>query len=236
MACQRLTIQGLHDLIGIAPSTPGYGKLLGPQSKKRLSDLMSNKSAMALTHGDYLNAAIRLDVPIGHIKGSKKVEAPRGPYDKEGRPSCLYERHLFHRNSDPVGKFSSFYPNLSGKTGYGPGGYGSFDDQFNKFMAACALDPEAAFQACSWGAFQVLGENAVPLGYDSAYHMVKSLVTGEAAHLETYVRFIEVNGLQDELRACKPHDPESCIPFVSKYNGKGFRSFNYHVNFAEAIA
>ena len=59
-------------------------------------------------------------------------------------------------------------------------------------------------------------------------------VTGEPAHLESFVRFVEVNGLVDELRAVRAGVPDSAIPFVSKYNGPGFREFNYHVKLTDA--
>jgi len=230
----RLTIKTLHDLIGITPDVPGYGHVFGARSKLALFAKLSNLKAPALTLDDYQRAATRLGIPIGHIKGVTKVEAPRGPYDDEGRPSILYERHKFRNNTEPKGRFNGSHPAISGPA-YGPGGYGSFGGQYDKFAAACALDPEAAFRACSWGAFQVLGENAVSLGYASAADMAFSLTTGVAAHLETFVRFVEANHLADELRECIPGDAKSCQPFVRVYNGPGFEFFKYDSKLAEAI-
>lgn len=232
----RLTIQTLHDDIGITPDVPGYGKVFGPRSKAALFAKLSNRNAPALTPADFQCAADRLGVPVGHIRGVRKVEAPRGPYDDQGRPSILYERHVFARNTEPQGRFNEGHPTLSASKGYGPGGYGPFSAQYDRLAAACALDPEAAFRACSWGAFQVLGENAEAMGYVSAYEMAKTLTTGEAAHLDTFVKYVETNDLLDEFRACRPNDPRSCEPFVERYNGPGFRKFDYHVKLAKAIA
>jgi len=226
----RLDIKTLQSRLGVVADGA-----MGPKSKAALLARLSNPKPAALTETDYVAAAKRLGVPVGHMKGSKKIEAPRGAFDGNGRPALLYERHKFRNNTVPVGRFNTVAPLLSGPA-YGPGGYGPFSAQYDKFADACALDPEAAFRACSWGAFQVLGENAVAIGYSSAWDMAISLVTGEAAHLETYVRFIEANGLQDELRACRPHDPASCVPFVRKYNGEGYKAFDYHIKFADAIA
>jgi len=117
---------------------------------------------------------------------------------------------------------------------YGPGGYGKFSAQYGKLAQAAALDPEAAFRACSWGAFQVLGENAVALGYPSAFAMALSLTESEAAHLDSFVRFVRANKIVDALRGCRPGDPASCIPFVKVYNGAGFRAFSYHEKLANA--
>lgn len=198
---------------------------------------ITNTNAKALTAEDFARAADELGhgVTPAHMRASKKVEAPRGAFDDRGRPSILYERHVMSRNTSPKGRFNASHPSLSAIKGYGPGGYGSFSSQYDKLRQAYALDPEAAFEACSWGAFQVLGENAQSLGYESARHMAQMLATSEAAHLDSYVRFIKANGIADELGRCRPNDPDSCIPFVSVYNGDGFRRFNYHTAFASAL-
>jgi hypothetical protein len=198
---------------------------------------ITNLSAPAITSEDYEAAAALLGngVTPMHMRASKAVEAPRGAFDDHGRPSILFERHVFARNTTPKGRFNAAHPELSAVRGYGRGGYGAFSAQYAKLERAYALDPEAAFEACSWGAFQVLGENAAALGYGSARAMAVELAKSEAAHLDSYVRFIRVNGLAEELGRCRAGDPDSCVPFVEAYNGTGFRTFGYHVKFAEAL-
>lgn len=230
----RTTIKDLHDCIGITPDVPGYGKVFGPKSKAALVLALTNTKAPAITDNDIVAVASLLNADPRIIRAVRKVEAPRGPFDDKGRVSILYERHVFARNSSPVGKFNKSNPLLSASSGYGAGGYGSFSSQYDKLAAACALDPHAALSACSWGAFQVLGENWKGCGYDSLTHMVFSMVASEFAHLDSFVRFVQMKRLEDELRACRPGDPESCIPFVSGYNGTGFRKFGYHIKLANA--
>ncbi len=199
---------------------------------------ITNLRAAAITEADYHIAAEKLGhgvTPL-HMKASKKVEAPRGSFDDNGRPSILYERHVFSRNTNPKGRFNAGHPELSALRGYGRGGYGAFGAQYGKLARAYELDPEAAFEACSWGAFQVLGENATALGYESARAMAVALAQSEAAHLDSYVRFIRVNGLADELGRCRAGDADSCVPFVEAYNGSGYRNFSYHIKFAGALA
>lgn len=231
---ERLTLRALHDDIGIAPNTPGYGKIFGARSMVALNNKLSNRNAPAIGPDDFAAAAARLGVPVGHIRGVRKVEAPRGAYDDVGRPSILYERHVFSRNTEPPGRFDKTDPLISGGP-YGRGGYGAYSVQYDKLFDACGLDPEAAFRACSWGAFQVLGENAVKLGYADAYGMAKTLTTSEAAHLDSFVRYVEAFGLVKAFRACRPGDPASCVPFVSGYNGPGYKQFDYHTKLAAAI-
>jgi hypothetical protein len=220
-----------------APAVSTQSNSLDVLSWSSMLPLLTNPHAVALTDSDYQRAALELGngVTMKHMKASKKIEAPRGAFDDNGRPSILYERHVFSRNTHPKGRFNASHPELSALKGYGPGGYGSFGAQYNKLEQAYALEPEAAFEACSWGAFQVLGENAVALGYSSARGMAVELAKSEAAHLDSYVKFVKVNGLADDLGRCRAGDPDSCIPFVEGYNGHGFRQFNYHVKFAEAL-
>lgn len=225
--------RALADALGLPPD-PAAPTDVKPWP--HMLERLTNLKAPALTAADFEAAAANLGhgVTAKHIRASRIVEAPRGPFDDQGRPSILFERHVFSRNTVPKARFDRSHPDISGPA-YGPGGYGSFASQWLKLQKAYALDPEAAFEACSWGAFQVLGENAVALGYPSARAMALELATSEAAHLESFVRFIRHHGLADELARCRAGNPDSCIPFVERYNGIGFRKFAYHIKYAEAL-
>lgn len=205
-----------------------------PRDGDTLVKCITNTRAPALTDDDFKRVAAELNVTVGIIRAVRRVEAPRGAFDDQGRVTILYERHVFARNTQPKGKFNGAAPDLSGSSGYGAGGYGSFPSQYDRLRRAYGLDPVAALKGCSWGAFQVLGENAESMGYASVWDMVKALAVSEAAHLDSFARFVRVNGLGEELRACRPGDAESCIPFVRAYNGPGFRAFKYHEKLAQA--
>lgn len=230
----RTTVKDLHDAIGISPDIPGYGVVFGQRSKVAMKAALTNKTAPKITDADISRVAKDLGVNEWVIRAVRKVEAPRGAFDKDGLISMLYERHVFAANTEPKGRYNAAYPNLSAKTGYGPGGYGSFASQFDKLAQACALDPHAALSACSWGAFQVLGSNWQGMKYGSLIEIVFSLMASEAAHLDSFARFVRMNGLEDELRACRKGDPESCVPFVRRYNGPGYAVHSYHERLAEA--
>jgi hypothetical protein len=233
--------QGIAEMIGLlnlpeVPHSPPADGIDGLSWGEMLARL-TNKDAPALTDADYEKAAFDLGhgVTPKHMRASKAVEAPRGAFDDQGRPTILFERHVFSRNTTPKGRFNASHADLSAVNGYGPGGYGAFSAQYGKLGRAYALDPEAAFEACSWGAFQVLGENATSLGYPSARAMALELAKSEAAHLDSYVRFVRENGLAAALGRCRAGRPDTCIDFVSGYNGSGFRRFGYHIKFAEAL-
>ena len=225
----RLTVEGLQTRLGVVAD----GKF-GPASRRALAAVLTNTNAPPLTPGDMGALADRWRVAPGIIRAIRTVEAPRGAFDATGKPTHLYERHVANRNTDPPGRFARSHPDLFNASGYGRGGYGAYSAQFDKLADACFLDPEAAFEGCSWGAFQVLGENAVALGYASAFDFALELAKGEAQHLESFARYVEFNGLVDELRQVVPGNANSAIPFVSRYNGPGFRQFDYHTKLARA--
>lgn len=224
----RLDVAGLRDRLGL----PVAGAF-DDDAKAALMARLANTNAPALTDADFALAAKELGVGVNIIKAVRKVEAPRGPFDDKGRPSILYEKHVFSRNTKPAHAYDGAHPKLSARQ-WQPGTYGAFSVQYDKLAEACALDPDAAFKACSWGAFQVLGENAEDLGYASAFDMAAALAKDEAAHLDCFVRFVKRNKLVDALRQCRAGDPASCVPFVKAYNGKGYAANNYHVKLAEA--
>lgn len=224
----RLTVQGLQERLGVKAD-----RVFGPLSKAALAKVLTNLSAPALTDADFDRLARQLGVGANIVRAVRKVEAPRGAFDVTGKPTHLYERHVASRNTDPKGRFDRSHPDLFGAP-YGRGGYGSYSGQFDRLAGACFVDPEAAFRACSWGAFQVLGENAVALGYASAFDMAIELTRSEAAHLDSFARYVITNKLVDKLRMIRPGDADSAIPFVSVYNGPGFRQFDYHIKLAAA--
>jgi hypothetical protein len=224
----RLGVAGLRQRLGL-PVDGAFDKA----ARAALFARLSNMRAAALTEDDFQRVADELGVAPSIIKAVRKVEAPRGPFDNQGRPSILYEKHVFARNTVPKGKFNASNPVLSAAS-WQPGTYGAFSAQYGKLADACALDPEAAFRACSWGAFQVLGENAASIGYASAFDMALALTESEAAHLDCFVRFIRSKGLVPALKAARPGDPASCVAFVKGYNGKGYAQNQYHIKLAQA--
>ncbi len=220
----KLTVAALRSFLGL----PAAGTFDAP-ARAALFVRLSNKSAPPLTAADFASAAAALGVTPKMVSAVREVEVAGDSFDTDSRPRILFERHIFHKKTG--GAFDRSHPTLSNPVG---GGYGKFSAQYGKLADACALDPDAAFQAASWGAFQVLGSNAVSLGYKSAFEMALALTVSEAAHLDSFVRFVSVNKLVAALRACKPGNPASCVAFVKAYNGPGFAKNDYHTKLAKA--
>lgn len=177
----------------------------------------------ALTEQDYLDAAKQLDVEPAVIKAVAEVESRGDGFLESGEPVILFERHIFRRLTNKA--FDGKYPYLSNKT---PGGYGKSSAQHSRLQEAVTLNREAALQSCSWGKFQVLGMNWKPLGYSSLQEFVNAMYESEAAHLDSFIRFVKANGLTQYLR------DHEWAEFARRYNGPAYKKHNYHGRLATA--
>lgn len=150
-----------------------------------------------------------------------QIESPKGPYMPDGRPYILFEAHVFARNTNPAGKYNEQCPTLSSakwnKNLYGAGG----SWQYDRLHRAMQLDQRAALMACSWGAYQLLGENYKKLGFDTVQDMVLYMVDSEANQFDCFIRYLKVFGVLPSIRA-KDWDTA-----FYKYNGPGHAQHDY---------
>lgn len=179
-----------------------------------------------LTESDYEAAALRLMCEVAAIKAVAEVESgPYGGFLADDQPVILFERHLFHRLTS--GSYDATHPDISART---PGGYGSVRSQHTRLAEAAALNRDAALQSCSWGRFQVLGSNWRSLRYDSLQQFVNAMYESEAAQLDSFLRFVEVNGLLGALQQ------RNWKAFARRYNGPNFQINHYDTKLAAAYA
>lgn len=186
-----------------------------------------------LTEQDFLNAANRLNCEVAAIKAVAEVESgPYGAFLDSGEPVILFERHIFHRltkgkHSTPENRNISWktpsQKNMGAINAYGPP-----SAQHERLQKAVALDRSAALQSASWGKFQILGANYDALGYDNLQDFINRMYRSEADHLDSFVRFVEANGLAGALRT------KDWRTFARKYNGPTYAKHNYHGRMAAA--
>lgn len=225
-----MTITDLQRVIG----TPPDG-IWGPKSKAALLAHFTNREANALMEADFAAAAARLGCSVRQIKAVRQVEAARSGFDAAGLPKILYERHRFHKLTG--GRWSPSQFSMAQAGGYSvdqdSNGIGDSWDRLSAAIATGAVD--AAFQSCSWGAFQVMGEWWDELGYPSPYALAWTCAQSEGDQLDLFMRYVEFNGLAEALRRIDA-DPANCVSFASLYNGPAFRRFGYDRKLAEAMA
>jgi hypothetical protein len=197
----------------------------GPQTRAAIIAAFTNKTAPAVSASDIDALAARLGCSAKQVLAVSRVESGGAGFDDQGRPKILFERHLFHRITAGKHGIASFS---------NPKGGGYAEDSWRKLTEAACKDAAAAFSSASWGKFQVLGLHWKTLGYASPIEMAHSAVESEAAHYEMLARYIEHNGLKDEMRALSTN-PETCRGFAAGYNGPGYRKFDYHTKLAVAM-
>ena len=89
---------------------------------------------------------------------------------------------------------------------------------------------EVAAKATSWGLYQILGENAVALGYKSAVDMVETFAASERAQVEGWLRFLDANNLK------RPLMDGDFKTYARGYNGPKFAENRYDTKLAERAA
>ena len=189
--------------------------------------------ARTLTDADFARAAKELNVEVAAIRAVAEVESAGVGILADGRPAILYEAHVFHKETggkhanakDRRGvKLSSptWDRSLYGATGAA---------QHNRYEDARALNADAANKACSWGMFQILGQNHKACGFDNSQDFVDAMWTGGApAHLDAFVKFIQANKLDGALRA------KNWASFARGYNGPAYAQNAYDKKMASAYA
>lgn len=179
-----------------------------------------------LTESDYENTALRLNCEVAAIKAVAEVESgPYGGFLADDTPVILFERHLFHKLTS--GAYDTTHPDVSART---PGGYGPVRVQHARLAEAATLNRDAALQSCSWGRFQVLGSNWRSLGYATLQQFVNAMYESESAQLDSFLRFVEVNGLAGALRQ------RNWAQFARRYNGPSYAKNHYDTKLAAAYA
>lgn len=169
------------------------------------------------TEADYESAATRLGVEVAAIKAVAEVEASGATFwniDGKSLPPVRIEAHWFGKLTGY--RFNESHPHISSRKWNVALAATTWRGAWKQFEEAAALDYEAAIQACSWGAFQVMGFHWKALDYDgpSAFRDAMDTAGGQ---LDAFARFIYATpAAHDALQRQDWH------AFENAYNGGGF--------------
>ncbi|MFQ1702483.1 N-acetylmuramidase domain-containing protein [Loktanella agnita] len=161
------------------------------------------------------------------LKAVVEVESAGRAFTKiDGRdmPLILYEYHVFYRYSDltdPQRREAVRRKLASPRWGDLPYAK-SQAARYNQLTRAAAINEQAAYAACSWGVGQVLGENAVWLGFGTPKALAEKTMEGVAGQLAVMLAFINKAGIMDKLKA------RDWRGFARRYNGPG--QVDYYAN------
>lgn len=201
---------------------------------------------------DFKGAAKKLDdidlpregheIGVGEdiLHGFIDCESRGKGFDSSGRPIILFEPHVFYRCLPTAKRAKAVAAGLAYKE-WKAGAYGKESTQYPKLIRAMVVDETAALKACSWGMFQVLGENHKMIGFDTPQAMVFAMMEDEENHLRACVDFIRAAGIDDDLRRLdailktRPVTAAECAPAVRVYNGPGYAKNGYHTKMAASL-
>lgn len=180
----------------------------------------------ALADTDYVGSGRILGVPAAYIKAFATVEAAGSGFF-DGYPKILFEPHRFSKLTGR--RFDASHPTVSyprwGMRPYPKSQAGRYD----QLLDAIALDPRAAFRACSYGKFQILGENAVACGFaGEPWLFAFAQARDEIQQLRAFENFIRSTGIIVPLRLAHWGD------VAARYNGPAYRKNQYDVKLAQA--
>lgn len=176
---------------------------------------------------DIPRMAHRINVSEDHFRAFFEVEAAGRAFDRQGRPVMLFEPHVFYRNLSGTKREQAVAAGLA-YAKWKPGAYPK--DSYPRLQEAMKIDTVAALKACSIGLSQVLVENHSSVGYETPWLMWQAFMDDEEEHVEAMLRFIVVNGIDDDLRA------ERWETVARIYNGPRYAENGYHIKMARAFA
>jgi hypothetical protein len=196
-------------------------------------------TATPLSANGVQNAIATLGVDAATIWAMLHVETMGCGYLASRRSQILFERHIFSQLTN--GAWDATEPDVSNPI---PGGYGqSGDFQYTRLGKAYSLNPNdpadpsvptptrsAALQSASWGLGQVLGTNALSVGFATIQDMVATMSGSEDGQLQSVVGFIQANSLQTALQQ------QDWATYAERYNGPNYAQNQYDTKLAQAYA
>lgn len=176
-----------------------------------------------LRHEDFERAAAAIGCEVATVKAVCIVEAPNGGFLPDGRPTILFERHIFSRRT--MGVYDSGNSDISNRS---PGGYKGGAAEHDRLARAAILERDAALESASWGKFQIMGFNHAAAGHPTLQGFVNAMYHSEGRQMDAFVAFILHEGLADEMREHR------WTAFARRFNGPGYAANRYDIRLAAA--
>lgn len=184
--------------------------------------------AGALRDVDFADAADALKCDVAAIRAVYEIESRGQGFGPDGRPIILFEPHVFSRLTNH--RFDDGHGGVSYKK-WGAKPYKKTQaERWDQLLYAAKLDRDAAYQAASWGAPQIMGFNFALCAFSTVHEFVAAMSKSERDQLFAFVQFVSASGLADELREHR------WVPFAERYNGPGQAEHNYAGKIAAAHA
>ena len=168
------------------------------------------------TEADYQKAADDLHASIVWVKACAEVESNGVNFwtiNGEQLPPVRHEAHWFGKLTGYI--YDQSHPDISCRNWTPQLAASTHKGAWDQHRRALALAEEPACASASWGPFQVMGFNAIRIGYPSAAALKQASMT-VPGQMEMFVRYI--------LSTPKAHralQEKDAYEFARYYNGEG---------------
>ncbi|WP_374593161.1 N-acetylmuramidase domain-containing protein [Aquabacterium sp.] len=223
--------------------------------------LFSRYNGHEIAESDWQKAADKLECEVEVLKAFSVVESGGkssfwrlNKADGAYIPAILFERHYFSRLTK--GKFDSSHPDVSWPVAYRKKNklgqedksmhdgkvvatdvYSDFASAYLRLINAYRLDPDAALRSCSWGKFQIMGDNCAACGESDVQNFIQKMCTSEYQQIELLASFVRAKPApwKDARNKKAGKAPSLWEAIKSKdwamiafnYNGPSYSTFHY---------
>ncbi|WP_281632513.1 N-acetylmuramidase family protein [Flavobacterium luteolum] len=180
-----------------------------------------------LSEQDLIDFSNQFNLELAVVKAVNEVESNGKGFLIDGRPKILFEGHIFWRELEKRGVNPRIYVNANTQDilfeNYTKKYYVGGTAEYVRLEKAKNLGTDkkiadAANSSASWGLFQIMGFNAVSIGYSSVDEYVEKMNKNEGEHLKAFGLFLEKNNLIGLLRN------KNWGSFALKYNGPAYKT------------
>jgi hypothetical protein len=176
-------------------------------------------------------AADKHKLPAAHVAAITEVESGGKIFATVNgvqRPLILFEPHVFYRLLSGEKRRQAVAQKLASAKWNKRLYPKTQADRWDQVGRAAEIDAVAAFEATSYGVGQVLGLHWKALGFESVKAMVDYMHKGVAEQIDVMLRYVDENGLDDELREGR------WKAFARGYNGPAYAKNAYDKKMAAA--
>lgn len=234
---------------------------IGVDIPKGLLDLFAKFESIGINEDEWTAIAKTLNCEVAVLKAFAEVESGgKSSFwrlnNGEGAriPAILYERHYFSKLTK--GTHDKEHPDISWRVGYRKKAnlgsnddamhdgkvdaedvYSDFASSYLRLIKAFRLNPEAALRSCSWGKFQIMGDNFALCSAKDVDGFVTSVCTSEIKQIALVAEFIrnkprvwknpKNKSLGKEISLLDAVNTKDWAAIAFNYNGPGYKTYAY---------
>lgn len=199
--------------------------IVGPKTwLQAFLNYRGNKNNGNILNLDYEWAAEYLDCEPESIMAVVKVEVNGSGFVAPGKPSILFEGHIFWKQLKKHGidpeKYAKSNPNVV-YSKWDKSKYKGGIKEYDRLEEAMKINREAALESISMGMFQIMGFNYASCGCKDVEEMWTKMCISEVEQFALGLEFIRINNLDTYLQK------RDWAGFAKRYNGPEYYKNQY---------